>query len=134
MEISKPPLSGEVTSISGHADFQKNTLEVKVRINAPLDLLRPEMLAQVEFLSDKSKESLEVQDLLVAHKDCISNNAAWVVNPENKLEKRMVETGSTNDGWIQIKSGLSAGEKLVLNPASYSLSEGRKVKVGNLHE
>ncbi|NQZ58307.1 MAG: HlyD family efflux transporter periplasmic adaptor subunit [Lentisphaeraceae bacterium] len=134
MEINKLPLSGEVTSISGHADFQKNTLEVKVRINAPLDLLRPEMLAQVEFLSNKSKDSIEVQDLLVAHKDCISNNAAWVVNPESKLEKRMLETGSTIDGWIQIKSGLSAGEKLVLNPASYSLSEGRKVKVGNLHE
>ena len=107
---------------------------MKVRINKPLDLLRPEMLAQVEFLSDPSTKNVEVQDFLVAHKDCINNNAAWVVNPESKLEKRMLETGSTNDGWIQIKSGLSAGEKLVLNPASYSLSEGRKVKVGNLHE
>lgn len=43
--------AGKVTSITGQADLQKNTLQVKVRVIDPAPILRPEMLARVKFLA-----------------------------------------------------------------------------------
>ncbi|MFK7959876.1 MAG: HlyD family secretion protein [Phycisphaerales bacterium] len=41
---------GTVTRITHEADLQKNTLQVKVRVEDPSPLLRPEMLTRVKFL------------------------------------------------------------------------------------
>lgn len=49
--LSDRSFTGEVTRITGEADIQRNTLQAKVRITAPADQLRPEMLCRVEFLA-----------------------------------------------------------------------------------
>ena len=45
------PLTGRVSWMTTRADIQKNTLQVKVAINDPPEVITPEMLAQVTFLS-----------------------------------------------------------------------------------
>lgn len=136
LEISKEILEGKVTIISGHADFQKNTLEVKVKILNPPDILRPEMLAQVEFLADTSSSDAqeENQQALFVRRDCLSNKEAWVVDTTGKLEKRSLETDGSEKNWIHIKSGLSAGERVILNPGRHELQAGRKVNIVKHHE
>lgn len=42
--------TGTVTRITNEADLQRNTLEIKVRIEDPSEMLKPEMLARVRFL------------------------------------------------------------------------------------
>ena len=43
---------GRLTRISGEADLQRNTLQVKVQILNPDKRLRPEMLCQAKFFSN----------------------------------------------------------------------------------
>ncbi|MCH2140611.1 MAG: efflux RND transporter periplasmic adaptor subunit, partial [Phycisphaerales bacterium] len=46
--------TGEVTRFVHRADLQKNTVEAKVRIHDPADLLKPDMLARVRILQPET--------------------------------------------------------------------------------
>ena len=50
------PLAGEVLWVTTRADIQKNTLQVKVSITDPPQVITPEMLAQVTFLAPPQPE------------------------------------------------------------------------------
>ncbi|NQT12403.1 MAG: HlyD family efflux transporter periplasmic adaptor subunit, partial [Planctomycetes bacterium] len=50
-------MEGEVLFLSSLADIQKNTLEVKVAIHAPPDVLKPDMLVDATFLAPEQPES-----------------------------------------------------------------------------
>jgi multidrug efflux pump subunit AcrA (membrane-fusion protein) len=52
------PLAGKVLFVSSEANIQKNTLQVKVAIDAPRVVFKPEMLVDVTFLAPKSTESV----------------------------------------------------------------------------
>ena len=45
------PLEGQVSFIGSSVDIQRNTLPVKVAIDAPPSVIKPRMLADVVFLS-----------------------------------------------------------------------------------
>ena len=47
------PIQGTVLFLSSLADIQKNTLEVKVAIKSPPEVIKPEMLVDVTFLAPK---------------------------------------------------------------------------------
>jgi len=54
--------TGVVTRIAHEADLQKNTLQVKVRVQDPSPMLRPEMLTRVRFLGSDSTGSTRRSD------------------------------------------------------------------------
>jgi HlyD family secretion protein len=47
-------MQGVVSRITGEADLQRNTLQVKVSLKDPDPRLRPEMLCRAEFLPDSA--------------------------------------------------------------------------------
>ena len=47
----------------------------------------------------------------------------WVLTHENTFEQRMVETGTENNYWIEITSGLKPGDVLVTEGAYLISSE-----------
>lgn len=51
-----------------------------------------------------------------------------VLTPDNKVEKKEVETGQTIDDYIEINSGLNGTEQIIKNSIAH-LEEGEKVKV-----
>ncbi|MEX2027244.1 MAG: efflux RND transporter periplasmic adaptor subunit, partial [Pirellulaceae bacterium] len=51
---ARQPLNGRVIAATSQADIQKNTLSVKVSIDDPLAVIKPEMLAQVTFLAPET--------------------------------------------------------------------------------
>jgi multidrug efflux pump subunit AcrA (membrane-fusion protein) len=51
------PILGKVLFVSSEANIQKNTLQVKVELTAPSDVLKPEMLVDATFLASKSADS-----------------------------------------------------------------------------
>lgn len=58
--------------------------------------------------------------------DCITEDGCvYVVNKDNVIEKRTIETGFTTDFYAEVKSGISEGENVVLSPQN--LKEGQKV-------
>ncbi len=124
---------GKVTRITGEADLQRNTLQAKVSILAPSDVLRPEMLCRVEFLgavSDSNNSSAsESGDLaLWIPAKSLSENAVWIFDADNsRISKRMVKPSTEiRDNYVRIQEGLRPGEQVVLSPANFH--EGQRIK------
>ena len=132
-------LKGIVTSIVGQADLQRNTIQAKVKILDPVPLLRPEMLARVQFLSTPTDQELETDTseksvvTLVPASALINKSGSqakvWVVSrSSNTTQSREVRLGVPRENnWIEV-DGVNPGEWVVENPPS-ELENGRKVKV-----
>ncbi len=111
---------GQVTRLVHEADLQKNTVEVKVAIEKPNSLLKPEMLARVRFLASSvvqsSRERILVpQELIETDED---NGFIWIVadrvDGQGYAERREITLGSTRvEGWREVISGLQPGDWLI---------------------
>jgi RND family efflux transporter MFP subunit len=122
--------SGEVTRITGEADVQRNTLQVKVRVVDPSDLLRPEMLCRVEFLAAATPAGKLAGGGSLATwvpEAALQDGAVWVCDPQTmRVERRTVRAGTElRDGYRRILEGLNPGEWAVLGAAK--LSAGQRV-------
>lgn len=133
--FSDKVLEGEVTRITGEADVQRNTLQVKVRIHHPPDQLRPEMLCRVEFLggSGGSIASVGAQGnsplALWIPESAYRDGGVWVYDPDRKrLVWRVVETNEQKrENYLNVSAGLRPGEQVVTTSGNWR--EGQRVHV-----
>ena len=56
----------------------------------------------------------------------------YVVNSQNKAERRLVKTGSLYNNGIGITAGLQQGDKLIIS-GYHKLTEGTPVRISNKH-
>ncbi len=137
--VPNQTFKGVVTSIVGEADLQRNTIQAKIKINKPLSVLRPEMLARVKFLSVAKKELVATTDknsvITVIPQTSLMNRGqneavVWVVSRRNKVaQKRSVQLGGEREnGWIEVGSGVNPGEWVVDKPSS-DLVDNSPVKI-----
>jgi len=142
--LNDRPLMAKVVRIAGQADIQRNTLEVKVSLDAPPPNLKPDMLCRVEFLPARtSPEIIHVDQenpySIWVPTDAIrnlgGNNAfVWTPDEENKrlVKKPIVfSEAPPKSGFQEILSGLMPGEKVVLQPGEH-LSTGDRFRNLNL--
>lgn len=127
--------SGRVTRITGQADLQRNTLQVKVAIEDPDERLRPEMLVRAKFFesgdgagpSQASADAAGRYQLYLPEEALVGEDAVWVVSPEKTARKRQVELGQDRkDGHRLILDGLRSGEPVILPPHD-QLEEGMRI-------
>ena len=121
---------GEVTRITGEADLQRNTLQAKVRITAPDEKLRPEMLCRVEFLDTSTTPSVGSQDssslAVYIPQSALVDGAVWVCDPDtNRATKREVISSATRENLHRIDEGIRPGEWVILDPSN--LSENQRL-------
>ncbi len=121
---------GEVSSITGVADLQRNTLQAKVRILDPVDQLRPEMLCRVEFLGSAATAATAGNVAALATwvpLSAVADGHVWLCHPESHIvTRRGVEPSQEiRDGFVRIETGISPGEWVVLSPTD--LSDGQRV-------
>jgi RND family efflux transporter MFP subunit len=129
--------AGHVIRIIGQADLQRNTLQVKVKMNEPDPKMRPDVLCRVEFMSlPATGSSAGVPTLgtsLWIPVGALASDAAtqqvWVVDPmEERIQSRAVQLGTAKrDGYREVREGVRANERVVIR-ASASLEEGVRVK------
>ncbi|GAB4545638.1 MAG: hypothetical protein Kow0063_39760 [Anaerolineae bacterium] len=115
-----------VTNVAPTADKASHTFAVKV---TPLDedhLLRNGMYANVSLLIDEKQETLLVPRAAVT--TLAGQTSVYVVKDDNTVEQRSVTTGLEEDEHIEILSGLTAGEQVVI-AGQASLQDGVKVEV-----
>ncbi len=111
--------TGVVTRIVHAADIQKNTLQVKVAIEAPSAQLKPEMLARVKFLAPPSKKGSTRERLFVPEKLVVKQGRdaghVWIVDKgRGRAVRRPVSLGPTRlNSWIEVTSGLNPGDALI---------------------
>ena len=117
----------QVSSISPIADKDSHTFKVTI---TPIDenrQLRSGMFANLSVLVDEKQDTLLVSVDAVTEVD--GQSAVYVVK-DNIVELRPVEVGLTNDGQVEILSGVEEGE-LVVTAGQGNLTDGTKVETVN---
>jgi HlyD family secretion protein len=122
-------LTGKVLKKSPLADSQSSYLQAGVKvyttdvsIDGQNDFLRTGMTAKVEIIMDKLKDVLYVPIQAVVAEEGNKTRVCYVMT-ESGLEKRTVEIGLFNDNFVEIKDGLSEGEKVLFAPPRWSETE-----------
>ncbi len=131
------PISGTVLLIGSEADTQKNTLEIKVAIDSPPAVLKPQMLVDVTFLAPKLPDAdasatgdlrLFVPENLVVRDS--AGSYVWVADQAAGVARRMpVELGvAAADGLVEVKTGLNAASRLIASSRD-DLRDGERIRV-----
>ncbi|MDG2424196.1 MAG: efflux RND transporter periplasmic adaptor subunit [Phycisphaerales bacterium] len=123
---------GKITRFVHRADLQKNTVEAKIHIDDPSRLMKPDMLARVRILQPavESGETRRISRVFVPRDGIKDGDKVMVIeNMEGDrgvVRERSVKTGPGEvDGWIEIISGLAAGDRIVLD----DVTDGQNVKM-----
>ncbi len=124
--------AGYVAKIVPTADRTKATILVKVAFNHYDNFVLPEMSAKVLFLSKPEKSgSVNAKSMLtVPSTAVVTRNGKTVafVAQEDKAVEVPVTTGKTFPPYIEITSGLTAGQKVV-ETVDDKIIDGTKLKV-----
>ena len=83
-----------------------------VTIDEEVDLLKPGMTAVADIHVDLLKDVVTVPVQAIVQ---IGDESWCYVSAGSNVERRPVDVGQSNDKFVEIKSGLTAGEQIVLN-------------------
>ena len=131
------PMIGKVITTTSLADIQKNTLQVKVAIDAPPAVIKPDMLVQVTFLAPPSPKPLDGSEAplrLMIPRGLIDTSSGsstvWIADQsEGVARRRTITTGAAQSNeLIEVMSGLSIGDRLIASGRE-GLTERQRVRI-----
>ncbi len=121
-------LRGKVATVAvlpdqgGWMSSDTKVYETVVSIDGDVDMLKPGMTAVVEIDIAHLSDVVTVPVQAIVQID----NQSWVyVNEGGRPVRRCISLGMTNSKFVEVKSGLDAGEKVVLNPSAIPDSHQR---------
>lgn len=127
---------GKVVEISPEANREKGTVQVKVQILKPDDLVRPQMLARVVFQQaattqqrDRAAPATNASpSVMIPRSARVERNgrSAVFVVQEGRASLREIETSDPGGDQLVVTQGLAGGEAVVLN-APPNLQDGARV-------
>ena len=94
-----------------------------VGIDGTHNFLKTGMTAKAEVIIKELKDVIIVPIQAVVNIE--GKKFCYIANGQNP-HKRQVETGEFNIDFVEIKSGLDEGEKVLLNPPRFTESESEK--------
>jgi RND family efflux transporter MFP subunit len=130
VRILERDLSGTVTSVASQPEstsfFQASVKEyaTTVRIDGQPEGLRPGMTAEVEIRVADLKDVLALPVAAIVEQR--GRFYCWVETPD-EMQRRSLTLGHSNDEFVEIRDGVSAGEKVVLNPRAF-VKDARRTK------
>ncbi len=125
---------GVVDLISPEANRQKATVQVRVKVVNPDELLKPDMNATVSFLSPRDLAATQGASTapiagtppIRVPLTAIRDGAVFVVE-NGKAVKRAVAIMKTSGRDVEVRKGLIGGEDLIVSPPE-SLQDGARVR------
>jgi len=131
------PISGQVLFVSSEANIQKNTLQVKVQLDEPQPVLKPEMLVDVTFLAPKAadtgSELVEKTRLYLPQSVILRDEAGtfvWLADQSDRVARKIPVTAGkpAAGGLVEIAEGLSVGSRVVAR-GHENLSDGQRIRI-----
>lgn len=113
-----------IDSISTSSDPMTNLYTVNIILENN-GSIKPGMFAKINFETDKIENALAVKTEAVVDRD--GKSYVYVVNGDVS-EEREVVTGLDTGSYIEIKSGLTAGDTVIVKGQDY-ITGGSKIKV-----
>jgi membrane fusion protein, heavy metal efflux system len=120
--------SGKVFYTSQLVDPQTRTIGIRARIKNDNMMLKPEMFGLMHLPLSGSVNGIFVNGEAIEKID--ESPVIFVFTNDSVFEKRKVELGVELDGKVEIRKGLSEGEKYVTNGTFYLKSELMKESFG----
>ncbi|MCC7425186.1 MAG: efflux RND transporter periplasmic adaptor subunit [Planctomycetaceae bacterium] len=130
-------LVGRVVTATSQANIQKNTLEVKVAIDAPPAALRPEMIINATFLAPelpaKSGSGSEAPERIFVPRPLVDGTGAaataWVAAHDGSARKRSLKLGGNGPGdLVEVISGLNPTDRLIADGRD-RIADGQRIQI-----
>jgi RND family efflux transporter MFP subunit len=141
VEIRSPavpkPLTGKVLFLTGFANIQKNTLEVKTSLETPPEVLKPEMLVDVTFLAPERPEEAgppsEEYRMFIPRQlveEAGSGPAVWVADTTRRVARRRnITLGERQTpALVEVVAGLDPSSRLIVSGRE-GLTEGARIDI-----
>ncbi len=122
------PYRGTLVEMAPEANRQKATLQVKVKVLEPDELIRPEMNARITF--QEPPRPGQAARILVPKESVVggAEDAAVFVVQEGKAARRRVKLGAESGTNVEVLEGLRGGESVVIRGMA-GLADGGPVRV-----
>ncbi|MEX0587016.1 MAG: efflux RND transporter periplasmic adaptor subunit, partial [Pirellulales bacterium] len=131
------PLPGRVLFLTGFANIQKNTLEVKVSLDGAPAVLKPEMLVDVTFLAPETsapEDASEQEYHLFVPRPLVqtgdSGSYLWVADIAAGAARRVSVTlgDIQTPAFVEVTAGLTAASRLIATGRE-SLHDGDRIEI-----
>ncbi|MBW4661135.1 MAG: efflux RND transporter periplasmic adaptor subunit [Drouetiella hepatica Uher 2000/2452] len=108
--------AGSITEISPQSTVEQNvtSFEVKVSLSDPQNLLRSGMNVDVSFAVGQLNNVLLVPTVAIVRQD--SSTGVYVETSDRQVIFKPIETGATVETQTEARSGLEAGENVLVSP------------------
>ena len=116
---------GTVATISPSADAKTGMFDVKVNIDTPDDNLNVGMVTNVTLIKDTEDDSLLIPSQCVFKDD--DTSYVYIIDGD-KLSKKTVEVSNSKDDYLEILSGLSKDDEIVIQGSS-NMADNMKCNV-----
>ena len=108
-----------------YADENSHSFKVRVDFAPGQSDIYPGMFVKTAFnLGEKQRLTIPVRAVVMRSEV----RGVYVVNDANKVVFRQIRTGNTYNDRIEVLAGLSAGEKIALDPVSAATSLKQAIK------
>jgi multidrug efflux system membrane fusion protein len=119
---------GKLTVIDNSIDQTTGTIHLKATFQNDDERLWPGEFVNVRLVLSVRKGVPTVPAQTV--QDGPNGNYAYVIKPDNTVDRREVEVAAVQDGIAVISKGLSAGEQVVVE-GQYRLTQGARVRIAS---
>ena len=121
-----PAVEGKLTLIDNQIDTATGTLRLKATFDNADERLWPGQFVNVRLVIATRNGAVTVPQRAVMQG--ATGYYAYIVKPDNTVERRAVEVAGMQDGIAIVDKGLAAGEKIVVD-GQYRLTDGAQIKI-----
>jgi HlyD family secretion protein len=128
VDAARTSFAGRISVVNQAIDPARRTVESWCEIPNPKRALRAGAFGQVLIVTGVVPNSIVVPLAAVQFVEGANEGVVMVAGEKGVAVKKQVETGDVFDGKVQIKSGLTAGESVIVQGA-YGLAEGTQIRL-----
>jgi HlyD family secretion protein len=125
---SNTSFKGRVSMVNQAVDPARRTVEAWCEIPNPKHALRGGVYGQVQIITATAPQSVVIPLSAIQFIEGTRNGFVMVIGEKGLAVKKNVEAGEIYEGKVQIKSGLSSTDTVIVQGA-YGLPEGTQIRV-----
>jgi RND family efflux transporter MFP subunit len=122
--------TGKVTRFTDSLDRTTRTMQVEIDVPNDTYKLQPGMYANVALQTQNRADALTIPIQAVQHKD--GKSTVLVVDQQNHVQPREIQTGIEDSSHVEVTSGLSEGDRVIVgNFGAFQAGQVVEPKVTN---
>jgi len=119
--------TGELVTADSQIDTTTGTIKLRAQFPNDKEILYPNQFVNISMLTDTLKDVPTLPVAAVQHG--VPGDFVYLINADQTVSVRIIETGPSEGGAIAVKSGLATGDQVVLEGAD-KLRDGSKISLG----